>query len=105
MFWTGQKVNRTPTYGRNVHQTKTHYLKEYDDTLSSLFYLLFLVSFYDKFIVILGQKGSKVQEARKPQKSESGPESSHSGADFDADKGAFGSTFFGPRISFLGRRF
>ena len=34
----------------------------------------------------MGQKGSKAQEARKFLKSKSGPESSHSGADFGTGK-------------------
>jgi len=46
-----------------------------------------------------------VQEARKPQQRKSGPKSSHSGVDFEADKGAFGSTIFRRRIRLFERRF
>jgi len=43
-----------------------------------------------------------VQEARKPRKSKSGPESSHSGADFDADKEPLVRHFSGPESAYSG---
>jgi len=51
------------------------------------------------------QKGSKVQEARKLQKSKSGPKSSHSGADFDTDKEPLARQFSGPESACSGADF